>query len=198
MSSILDVIGSVLIGGLILLTIFNALSNVQVFSYNTQLQISLNKMSEDLITGRKVNGEDYPGLTRYLSKVGAGVPTGTTAILEATSNSFRFFGQMSVSSSIRMIYIVQESQTSEGYPIYVYNSDMSTSELGPFWLADSLNLTYYDVNNTIITLPNSNRDLIRSIKVDLIFFYDTLHPDIDKRIIRHRIVFWRYFKNLYL
>ncbi|MCK4654148.1 MAG: hypothetical protein KAU01_06860, partial [Candidatus Cloacimonetes bacterium] len=69
MSSILDVIGSVLIGGLILLTIFNALSNVQVFSYNTQLQISLNKMSEDLITGRKVNGEDYPGLTRYLSKV---------------------------------------------------------------------------------------------------------------------------------
>ena len=169
MYSILNIIGSALISGLILLTIFSSLSNVQVFSYNTQLQISLNKMSEDLITGRKVNGIDYPGLTRYLSKVGAGVPTGTSAILEATSNSFRFLGQMSVSSSINTIYIVQESQTSKGYPIYVYNNDMTTSELGPFWLADSLNLTYYDVNNAIITSPNSNRDLIRSIKVDLIF-----------------------------
>ena len=75
---------------------------------------------------------------------------------------------------------------------------MSNPVFGPFWLADSLEITYIDRNNNIVNNPDSNHDLIRSVEVSLTFFYDTYQPDIDKRLVRHNIVFWKYFKNLYL
>ncbi len=198
MSSMLDVIGATIAGSVVLLMIFSALFNIQVISYNTQLQISLSQMSEDLITGRKVGGLDQPGLESILSKVGAGVPSATDPIIEATSNSFKFLGRTNLTSSISTFHFVQESQTSNGFPLYVYQNDMSNPISGPFWMADSLLISYYDVNNSIISSPGSNHDLIRSVEVNLTFFYNTHQPDIDKRFIRHNIVFWKYFKNLYL
>ena len=198
MSSLLDVLGATVAGSMVLLMIFTALFNMQVISYNTQLQISLSKMSEDLITGRKAGGIDQPGLESILSKVGAGVPTGTDPIIEATSSSFKFLGQTSLTSSISTFYFVQENSTSNGFPLYVYQNDMSTPISGPFWMADSLAITYLDANNNIITSPNTNHNLIRSVAVNITFFYNTYQPDIDKRLLRHTIVFWKYFKNLYL
>ena len=198
MSSILDVIGATIAGSVVLLMIFTALFNIQVISYNTQLQISLSQMSEDLITGRNVGGIDQPGLETLLSKVGAGVPSATDPIIEATSNSFKFLGRTNLTSSISTFHFVQESQTSNGFPLYVYQNDMSNPISGPFWMADSLLISYYDVNNSIISSPGSNHGLIRSVEVNLTFFYNTYQPDIDKRFIKHNIVFWKYFKNLYL
>ena len=198
MSSLLDVIGATIAGSVVLLMIFTALFNIQVMSYNTQLQISLSQMSEDLITGRKIGGVDQPGLESILSKVGAGVPSTTDPIIEVTSNSFKFLGRTNLTSSISTFYFVQESQTSNGFPLYVYQNDMSNPISGPFWMADTLAISYYDVNDNIISAPGSNHGLIRSVEVNLTFFYNTYKPDIDKRFIRHNIVFWKYFKNLYL
>ncbi len=198
MSSLIDVMGATIVGSLVLLMIFGALSNMQVVSYNTQLQISLTQMSEDLITGRKVGNLDQPGLESILSKVGAGVPEGTDPIIEVTSKSFKFLGQTNPTSSISTFYFVQEDSTSNGFPLYVYQNNMTNSILGPFWMADTLAITYYDVNDNLITSPGSNHGLIRSIEVSLTFFYDTHRSDIDKRFLRHSIVFWKYFKNLYL
>lgn len=198
MASLLDVLGATIAGSLVLLMIFTSLFNIQVISYNTQLQIGLTKMSEDLITGRRVGGIDQPGLESILSKVGAGVSTSTDPIIEATSTSFKFLGQINPTSVISTFYFVQESETSDGFPLYVYQNDMSNPFLGPFWLADTLEITYNDFNNNVINAPDSNHDLIRSIEVNLAFFYNTYQPDIDKRLIRHNVVFWKYFKNLYL
>lgn len=198
MSSLLDVLGATISGGMVLLMIFSALLNVQVVSYNTQLQINLTKTSEDMITGRKVENLDQPGIDNYLSKVGAGVPSTTDPIIEATSISFKFLGQTSPTSGISTFYFVQENVTSNGLPLYVYQDDMSNPVSGPFWMSDSLSIQYYDVSNNLITSPDSNHDLIRSVEVNVTFYYDTYQPDIDKRFIRHNIVFWKYFKNLYL
>ena len=155
-------------------------------------------MSEDLITGRKTGSIDQPGIESILSKVGAGVSTSTDPIIEATSTSFKFLGQTNPTSSVSTLYFVQESGTSEGFPLYVYQNDMSNPIIGPFWMADTLEITYIDMNNNVVNTPDSNHDLIRAIKVSLTFFYDTYQPDIDKRLVRHNIVFWKYFKNLYL
>lgn len=198
MSSILDVIGATIAGSLVLLMIFTALFNMQAISYNTELQIGLTKMSEDLITGRKIGSINYPGLESILSKVGAGVSTSTDPIIRATSSSFKFLGQNNPTSIISTFHFVQETGTSDGFPLYVYQNDMSNPIFGPFWLADSLEITYIDRNNNIVNNPDSNHDLIRSVEVSLTFFYDTYQPDIDKRLVRHNIVFWKYFKNLYL
>jgi len=180
MSSILDVLGAMITGSIILLMMFSALFNIQVISYNTQLQISLSQMSEDLITGRKIGNDHYLGLESFLSRVGAGVPD-SLAIIEATSTSFKFLGRSNTSSAISS-------------PLYVYKDDMVNHISGPFWLADPLSLTYYDENEN----PTLNIADIRSIKVDITFLYNTYRSDIDKKLIKHNIVFWKYFKNLYL
>lgn len=198
MSSLLDVLGATVVGSMVLLMIFTSLFNMQVISYNTQLQIGLTKMSEDLITGRKTGNIDQPGIESILSKVGAGVSTSTDPIIEATSISFKFLGQINPTSSVSTFYFVQESGTSEGFPLYVYQNDMSNPIIGPFWMADTLEITYIDMNNNVVNTPDSNHDLIRAIEVNLTFFYDTYQADIDKRLVRHNIVFWKYFKNLYL
>ena len=201
MASILDVIGAAIVGSLVLLMMFTSLFNMQVINYNTQIQTNLSQMSEDLITGRTVGNVNYLGLETYLSKVGAGVPETTDPIIEATSYSFKFLGKVNSTSSIySTFHFVQESLTSDGYPLYVYQDDMSSGNhiLGPFWLADSLDITYYDMNNLKIISPDSNHDSIRSAKVSLSFFYNTHRPDIDKKLLRHNIVLWKYFKNLYL
>ena len=149
MASILDVIGAAIVGSLVLLMMFTALFNMQVINYNTQIQVNLSQMSEDLITGRTVGSVNYLGLETYLSKVGAGVPETTDPIIEATSNSFKFLGKVNSTSSISTFYIVQEDSTSNGYPLYVYQDDMTTGNqiLGPFWLAVPLEITYYDIDN---------------------------------------------------
>ena len=198
MSSLLDVLGATVVGSMVLLMIFTSLFNMQVISYNTQLQIGLTKMSEDLITGRKIGNIDQPGIESILSKVGAGVSTSTDPIIEATSISFKFLGQINPTSSVSTFYFVQESGTSEGFPLYVYQNDMSNPIIGPFWMADTLEITYIDMNNNVVNTPDSNHDLIRAVEVNLTFFYDTYQADIDKRLVRHNIVFWKYFKNLYL
>ena len=198
MASLLDVIGAAIVGSLVLLMMFTSLFNMQVINYNTQIQTNLSQMSEDLITGRTVGSSNYLGLETYLSKVGAGVPEATDPIIEATSNSFKFLGKENSSSSISTFHFVQEDSTSSGYPLYVYQDDMSNSILGPFWLADSLEISYYDISNNLISSPDSNHDLIRSVEISFSFFYDTHQPDIDKRSLRHNIVLWKYFKNLYL
>ncbi|MDP8202212.1 MAG: hypothetical protein P9M11_08730 [Candidatus Tenebribacter burtonii] len=190
MSSILDVLGAMITGSIILLMMFSALFNIQVISYNTQLQISLSQMSEDLITGRKIGNDHYLGLESFLSRVGAGVPD-SLAIIEATSTSFKFLGRSNTSSAISTYYFVQKAASS---PLYVYKDDMVNHISGPFWLADPLSLTYYDENEN----PTLNIADIRSIKVDITFLYNTYRSDIDKKLIKHNIVFWKYFKNLYL
>ena len=200
MASLLDVIGAAIVGSLVLLMMFTALFNMQVINYNTQIQSNLSQMAEDLITGRTVGTANYLGLETYLSKVGAGVPETTDPITEATSISFKFLGKVNSTSSISTFYLIQEALTGNGYPLYVYQDDMSTGNhiLGPFWLADSLEISYYDVSNNLISSPDSNRDLIRSAEINLLFFHNTHIPDIDKRSISHNIVLWKYFKNLYL
>ncbi len=198
MASLLDVIGAAIVGSLVILMMFTALFNIQAINNNTQLQINLSEMSEDLITGRTVGSTNYLGLETYLSKIGAGVSTSTDPIIEATSTSFKFLGQLNSTSSISTFYFVQESATANGIPLYFYQDDMSNPMYGPFWLADSLDIKYYDVNNNLVTSPNSNHASIRSAELRFTFFYNTYIPDADKRLIRHSIVIWKYFKNLYL
>ena len=196
MNAIFDALGATIAGGLILLMIFSAMTNIQVISLNMQQQSILNKMSEDLLSGRTVNNIDYPGLGFYLSKVGAGVSS--NSILEALSNSFKFQGQLSPFSGISTFQIKSGTAVNGVFPLYVYVNNMSTPVLGPFWLAESLNITYYDVNNTEIVNPNSNRSAIRSARFYFNFTMTTTRPDIDKRLVRYPMVYWKYFKNLYL
>ena len=198
MASLLDVIIATIAGMMVLFLITTSLFNIQAINYNTQIQFNLSQMSEDLLTGKNINGTDYLGLETYLSKVGAGVPETTDPIIEATSNSFKFLGKTNSTSAISTFYLVQETATIDGFPLYLYKDDMSNPTFGPFWLADPLAITFYDVNENAIVNPNSDHSSIRSTEIELNFFHNTYQPDIDRRSISHTIVLWKYFQNLYL
>lgn len=196
MNALLDTLGATVAGGLILLMIFSSITNMQVMSFNMQQQAILNKISEDLISGRSVNNIDYPGLGFYLSKVGAGVPA--NPIVEAVSNSFKFQGKLTPFAGISTFHITSGAAVNGVYPLYIYVDNMSTPVQGPFWMADSLNITYYDEFNVEIADPNNHRTDIRSAMFSFNFTLTTFRPDIDKRLVRYPMVYWKYFKNLYL
>ena len=199
MNALLDALGATFTGGLILLMIFSAVTNMQVLSYNMHMQTILNQIAEDLISGKTINNISFSGLGYYLSKVGAGVPSGSNPIITARSNSFKFRGKLTpTTSSISIFHITSEDAVNGVYPLYVYLSNMSQPILGPFWLADSLEITYFDETNTEITNPNSNHGDIRSARIYFNFTFETKRDDIDKRLVRYPIVIWKYFKNLYL
>ncbi|MFC1898059.1 hypothetical protein ACFLYJ_00645 [Candidatus Cloacimonadota bacterium] len=198
MNALLDALGATFTGGLILLMIFSAVTNMQILSYNMQQQTILNQIAEDLISGKTINNISFSGLGYYLSKVGAGVPSGTDPIMVATSNSFKYRGRLTPSSPTNVFLISSEAAVNGAYPFYVYLQNMSTPVLGPFWLADSLEITYYDETNTEIVNPDSNHGDIRSARFAFNFTLESFREDIDKRLVRYPAVIWKYFKNLYL
>ncbi len=195
MGSLLDALGAVVIGGLFLIAMFNALSNVQAVGYNTNMQTTLNEISERVISGTidDDTGETIPGISNgYLSKVGAGIDS--LAVLLATDSTFQFRIKDSVSASIDIILIYKENDSLK----LTRNGSM---EFGPFELSqnsNNLKFTYYDVNENEITSPQDSLSYIRSVRIDIEFFANTYRGDIDKRAINNKIVLWQYFKNLYL
>ena len=195
MGSLLDALGAVVIGGLFLVAMFNALSNVQAVGYNTNIQTTLNEISERVISGTidDDTGETIPGISNgYLSKVGAGIDS--LAVLLATDSTFQFRIKDSVSASIDTILIYKENDSLK----LMRNGSM---EFGPFELSqnsDNLKFTYYDVNENEITSTQDSLSYIRSVRIDIEFFANTYRGDSDKRVINNKIVLWQYFKNLYL
>lgn len=183
MGSMLDVLGALVVSGMILVSIFTAMFNVNFLGHDLNMEYTLIKDSERLITGID---------SLYLAKVGSGMGT-STGILEATPTKFRFEYKVSPQSTItEEICIIQEAQTENGFPFKIYRNN--NTELGPFWLADSLKLTYYSKSGNVTTFIDS----IRSIEVKMNFTYDYLSSGLRGRNIRYETVFWRYFKNLYL
>jgi hypothetical protein len=183
MGSMLDAIAALVIGGMILISIFNTMFNVNFLGHDLNTEFSLMKTAEQIVAGID---------TLYLAKVGSGMGT-STGILEATSNKFKFEHKVSPESTDEdEICIVQETKDTNGYPLKVYRND--TLELGPFWLADSLKFTYYTKSGNVTT----NLDSVRSVKVKMNFTYDYLSSGQSGRKVRYDTTFWRYFENLYL
>jgi len=190
MSSLLDAIGAVAIGGLFLVTMFTTLFNVQVTGQNIGLQVTLNQCA-DVICDE---------LDNYLGKVCIDVTgSGSDTIMVAASDSFKFCSNWDVfaditTSSENVIKIALGDSTHIGYPMEVTQNGILVSGTDiPLWLK-SMKFTYYDVdeNETFILKD------IRSVKVEMEFFHEGSLVGPGERNINTKIIFWKYFKNLYL
>ena len=182
MIAILEAIGATVIGGIFILTMITAIINIHAIGVNTNQQIELVEISEDVVSV----------VETYLSLVGAGVAD--SAIISTQDTSFTYSYADSVGGTR---HIVNMAQIDEGgsKQLAVYADGSTTPVLGPFELSDyGVQFTYYDVNDN----PNPADSLVRYIQMVMEFQYDTFRDDIDRRYIRHRIQIWKYFKNLYL
>ena len=193
-TGVLEAIGAIVIGGIFLVMMFNAYYNVNVSSYNISMQVTLNDMTE-----RVTSLLD----SIYLSKVGAGTDTSIVAITTAAQTKFEYLGLNSPDDdSLNTICIEQGIYDSlqDAFPLWIKVNGLN--DAGPFWMSKAIVFEYYDVNENLFTytdlLSSTNRDLVRSLKLDLELFFVPLTPNAQQSEIKHNIIFWKYFKNLYL
>lgn len=194
MGSLLDAIGAVAIGGLFLITMFTTLFNVQVTGQNIGLQVTLNQCA-DVICDELDN---YLGIV-CIDATGSGTDT----IMVAASDSFKFCSNWDVfadttTSSENVIKIALGNSTPIGYPMQVTQNDtlIPGTDIA-LWLK-SLNFTYYNEDDRIILTPIDSLDYIRSVKVEMEFFHEGSLVGPGERSINTKIIFWEYFKNLYI
>jgi hypothetical protein len=192
MSSLIDAIGALIIGGLLLLIMINTLFNIQAQSVDIEQQLILSQISENI--ARIISG--------YLSLAGAGEGG---AVLDSTGiHRLRYIASdTTFTSTLKTFDIVQGDSTQFGFPLEVYVN--GNRELGPFFLSEAMEITYFDENDNEIALTNGfvpNPDIVRYIRLEFEFFYDAFSPPDIPGWLRddpkNRIVLWRYFINTYL
>ncbi|MBN2460341.1 MAG: hypothetical protein JXB60_01940 [Candidatus Cloacimonetes bacterium] len=195
MTSLLDAIGALIIGGLLLLTMINAVFNVHARAVDIEQQIVLAEVSENIVRI----------ISEYLSLAGAGA--GGQMLNNTGKNRLMFSASDSTYTGMQKQYDIIQGPAiyKKGYPLEVYIN--SNKVLGPFYLTDSLRITYFNEANQIINLTNNlipveNLDDIRYIRMEMEFFYDAFAPDSlagpDRKDPKNRVVLWHYFFNLYL
>jgi len=194
-TGVLEAIGALVIGGIFLVMMFNAYYNVNVASHNISMQVTTNQITESVSSLLD---------SIYLSKVGAAVDTSTVAVTKAQIRKFEFLGKSNpFDDSLSTFYIVQGGYDADrnAYPLTIQINGVV--DAGPFWMSDQMTFTYYDVNENQLTYVglyffSSQRDLVRSVRIEFELFYDPLVTSGQQAEIKQKMVFWKYFKNLYL
>ncbi len=193
MNAMIDIVGAAIIGGLLLLTMLNALFNVQALAFDIHQQILLTETSEILA---RVVGD-------YISLAGAGV---AGVILDSTGVSrFRFqTNDSTFTSTLRTYEIVQQDSMNMGFPLEAYID--GNRVMGTFYLSDSLHISYFDADNNELPFTNgfiASGDLvnIRFLEVTMEFFYDAISPSspsaANREDPKNRIVLRQYLLNMY-
>ncbi len=193
-TGVLESIGALIIGGIFLVMIFNAYSNVNVMSHNINMQVTANQISESV--------SSLLGSV-YLSKVGAGVDTSAVAITLAKKRRFKFLGKINPDDETDSEIFIYQSGYNETYGGYALRVKINGSvDAGPFWMSTKIVFKYYDVNENQFTYSElnnaANRDLVRSVRIQFELFQNPLSLDGQPAEIKQKMVFWKYFKNLYL
>ena len=198
MNALLDAIGAVAVGGMILLSVMSGMYNIQVYSHNTKLQSTITTTSEIAATALQ---------DRYLSALGL-IPSGLLSsigpdslIVAATTKTLQFYAE--IDGAVQLVSIQQGTINGAGmYPLTVQVG--GNMDFGPYNTSIEHIFNFFDENNNAIafvsnSIPAGNLDDIRSVRVDISFALQGLSQLTGgNRNLMNKIVFWQYFKNIYL
>ena len=159
MSSMFDVVLSFLIGGMLLISMFTAMTTIQAHAINQK--IYFNMMANSLNVGKILKGY-------YLARLG--IKHTGNPITSATSNSFRFWTYIvnpSTGSESDMDVTIAERVIGGQKAILVYRANHPAQRLyGPFNIDNNgLVIRYYDKDDNIITNPSANLSAIRAVEI---------------------------------
>jgi len=192
MYSLLDAIASVIVGGLVLLMVLTSLLNIQEQAYNTTMQVTTNKISEGVSSI----------LQDYLSNVALNINP-DVAIVHARKKSFRYWGMDYDDSTPIEYHIRQAAQdtTTGWWPLQVRID--GSQVMGNFYTEEKFIYDYYDADGNLIpfvgsNIPSADLPNIRSMRCELAFVQPGWDYVGHTSTIRNRIVFWKFFKNMYL
>ena len=203
MQSLFDVITSVIVAGMVMISMFTALLAMQAQSFNSQIYMNMENNTAEIVRIIK----NY-----YLGSVGVG--TTSAPIITATTTQFRFrtFIDPGTGTATSTDVSIEERTISGKKSIWIYrNNNYNQKLFGPFDLsADGLTFTYYGVRPPIppeilpkevkIMQPNiaAGRDSIKSVEMNINFAREGLNFRTNTPLyITNHIVIWKYFEKLY-
>ena len=195
MGALLDVIGAFAIGSMFLLTMFNTMFNIQSFGYNIQSLVTLSEISEDVVSALDEEvlanvGSDEA--TRAANNVFPANPTAT---------SFTFWGHIDRNNTGTLVNTQVTLTINANNELVVFlDGNPNTIYLGPFELngPNGLAITYLDNNDAPMAFP-INTNLLFGARFDITFQSTGVGMDWGNYDnLQHRIIFWKYFKNLHL
>ena len=192
MGNMINVIAATAIGSMFLLTILSGIFNAQAIAFNAKMQVTLAQVSEDVIEILD---------TYYLSRVGLGVSS--NEITSALDSSFEFKSCLDDATGDDTEYTILITKDGND-DLVVYRN--GAIDFGPFELSDNtdnLKFTYFKYDSSTggdieVASPDSNKEDILSVEVDIEFQYQTYKMESGKDYVRHIVKFWSYFKNLYI
>ena len=187
MQSLFDVITSVIVAGVLMISMFTALLAMQAQSFNSQMYMNMENNTTKIVRIIK----NY-----YLGSVGVGTTSAPIITATTTQFEFRSFIDSGTGTATSTDVTIRERTISGKKSIWIYrNNSYSQKLFGPFDLStDGLTFTYYDENDVSTT----DISKITSVEMNINFAREGLNFRTNTPLyITNHIVIWKYFEKLY-
>jgi len=182
MSALLDVIMSVIVGGLIVITIILTIGNIQEMNYNTSHMQDLKFLGNNLIEVLDAH---------FLESVGRNMGSDQT-ILEATKSSFTFKSRQEPGSADSTVVISLEP-TPDGFRLDIRQDGVLMTHPNPSFLLESDEIFYFFDANKAETY---DIDQIKGVQVELKFVSKNFKNESGS--LKYQLSFVRFFRNVYI
>ena len=195
MTSMFDVVLSLIIGGMLIISMFTAMTTIQAHAINMGIAQNLIRTSQGPQGIADIIG-DY-----YLANIGVGGVG--TPIISATSTSFRFWSNINDPTSgakVNADVTIGQVGTSTNRYLLVYRNGVTANRLyGPFKLANSgIRIRYYDKDDNLIPNANTAKDQIRSVEIGFYVEREGINVSSNTpRNILNYVYIRKYLINLY-
>jgi len=190
MPAYMDVIGSVVAGTFIIITIIYSIFNIQRMNHNISTLLLLNNTANTMT--------DVIDLM-YLEPVARNLGRDEEAIIRATSNEFRFRKRVVDEGDLMEYHLQTVADASGNISFIVREVNAGVTGTGtevfnsaPFFIQSGDVFSYFNRHGN----PTDTLSAIHGIKVDFVYVKPGWNAESDE--ILYPITFWRYFKNIYL
>jgi hypothetical protein len=180
LGALLDSIGAMVVGSLVLITILTSILNFQQLNYNIITITNLTDISEKIF---KVFDQYYM----------ANVET----VVGSEPSHFSYHATLEGGRKQLVEIIISDNKTGIGYPLMVKTTDILTNEekidAGSYILADYNVFTYYNRDMVEVASPDS----VNNVMMELTFLDKGWKGD-ENDMIYYYMTIWKSFKKTYL
>ncbi len=185
MGVIFDILGAVVIGTIVLMTIITSILNFQEFHYNIRTMITMAESGEKIV-------EMFD--KHYLSNI--------ERIDWISPSKIYLKGKLDLTEVDSIIVEIGKTKQDFGYPVSIKVVNMANNSVDtnllPLLVSDTLAFTFYDINMNVVT-SNDSLSSIRNIRVNFNFIEKGWErKEGEKKVITHPVSFWKCFKTIYI
>ena len=187
MQAIIDVIGALAIGGLVLITMLTTLFNVQFTSHDIARSVLLYDNVQ----------KACEMLHSTLATVAIDMPL-DSIFVTTTANRFSFYSKWNINNDQldtgihQYTVYLDDTSTDLGSELILTQDGTPTQNLSSILWLSSLQFAYLDAADN----PTANQSLIRTIRVDMQF--SRTASNMDRNDLNTNISLWNSFKNISL